>query len=508
MSDLWNAFGDDSDVEEENDCTNNMSQILLAGVSYLTQHFMKHNPQIKLNQRILATTENSEWILTLNQRGFQIVHDSTSLCDAVIISNNDFSQLKCLVPGGCVLILRGETTDSHLSRLHPQISNSSLVVAKQNDRILEAFTRWNCPSNTLSCCWKPNIHKFQELNLIQKATIVRSAHEIIHHQPLSSFSTNQAVYALQTYGYCIIRQLLDPSKCVEWGHAALQDFKQGSQILKDRDDIDLYNPHESRKDPHNFRELSMREDLRLDLRDGPQIRRMRIHEEVSASGSPTIHIFKSSNDMLSEEISYQSCLRFHPDVLRIVQKTMNPSDPKLSPGNFGRYNFDGSGPDGSPQPMRIGPMGSIISLPGSADQAIHADTPHLWETHDCLPAHYINAFTLGIDPNCERDELSQISTGATHVGGTAFIQASHKLSFTASLSPDWSVTQEPQVLQNLVRPSLELGDILLFDCRILHFGLANTSKNTERPILYTNMTQAWFHDPKNWDDRATIFDIP
>jgi ectoine hydroxylase-related dioxygenase (phytanoyl-CoA dioxygenase family) len=190
--------------------------------------------------------------------------------------------------------------------------------------------------------------------------------------------------------------------------------------------------------------------------------------------------------------------------LHIVQQVLNPTDASLASGNFGRHNFEGNGPDGSPQPLRVGPMGGIIALPGSADQAIHADTPHLYELYDCLPAHYVNAFCLGAHVDCEKDCYG-MSTGATPVGGTAFIHASHKLSFTASLKENWSVATEQRVLQNLVRPSLEIGDLLLFDCRILHFGLANSSKDVERPLLYTNLTQAWFHDPKNWDDREAIF---
>jgi hypothetical protein len=124
----------------------------------------------------------------------------------------------------------------------------------------------------------------------------------------------------------------------------------------------------------------------------------------------------------------------------------------------------GTGPDGSFQPLRIGPMGGILSLPGAADQAIHADTPHLFEHIDCLPAHYINAFCLGREVTMSRD-------GSTELGGTAFVHGSHRLSYTAAVG-DLSAHL---VLDQLVRPSLNLGDVVLFDCRVLHFGLANTS---------------------------------
>jgi ectoine hydroxylase-related dioxygenase (phytanoyl-CoA dioxygenase family) len=154
----------------------------------------------------------------------------------------------------------------------------------------------------------------------------------------------------------------------------------------------------------------------------------------------------------------------------------------------------GTGPDGSFQPLRIGPMGGILSLPGAADQAIHADTPHLFEHIDCLPAHYINAFCLGREVTMSRD-------GSTELGGTAFVHGSHRLSYTAAVG-DLSAHL---VLDQLVRPSLNLGDVVLFDCRVLHFGLANTSPTLDRPMLYVNYTSEWFHDPKNWNERMPIF---
>uniref|UniRef100_A0A7S1GPF1 Phytanoyl-CoA dioxygenase n=1 Tax=Cyclophora tenuis TaxID=216820 RepID=A0A7S1GPF1_CYCTE len=165
-------------------------------------------------------------------------------------------------------------------------------------------------------------------------------------------------------------------------------------------------------------------------------------------------------------------------------------------------------------------MGGLISLPGAADQAIHADTPHLFETIDCLPAHYINAFAPGwtTDPTAAAaaaavgTDKDGCFTGCTDIGGTAFVHGSHRLSFTADVvshdeGRSGSIASQPNVLENLVRPSLQLGDVLLFDCRILHFGLANNSKTVERALLYTNMTQAWFHDPKNWDAHQPIFPL-
>jgi ectoine hydroxylase-related dioxygenase (phytanoyl-CoA dioxygenase family) len=171
---------------------------------------------------------------------------------------------------------------------------------------------------------------------------------------------------------------------------------------------------------------------------------------------------------------------------------MNSKREDLYKGNIGRYNFNGTGADGSFQDLRVSPVGGIVSLPGAAEQAIHADTPHLFEHIPNLPAHYINIFTPGVS----FDES---------VGGTAFCHGSHNLEFTAKYysSDD---DDNSKVYPFLVRPRLTLGDVVLFDCRILHFGLANTSKAIERVVLYTNTTHAWFHDPKNWDDQKPIFE--
>jgi hypothetical protein len=346
-----------------------------------------------------------------------------------------------------------------------------------------------------------------ERRLLEEATVTRTAKELSEESSLSEHQHAQAVTALQKYGYCVLRQVLDPIKCCRWGDAVLADLDQVSSILLEQHEIDLRHPQESKCDPQSYRELAMREDLRMDLRDGPHLRKLRRteHEHYALWGlpddtpdhAPAVTLTRGSKD---------SCLRFHVDLLEIVKRTMNPTDPALFLGNFGRYNFEGSGPDGSPTPLRIGPMGGIVSLPGGADQAIHADTPHLFETIDCLPAHYINAFALGRkgEGECDTDGCF---TGSTSVGGTAFVHGSHHLSFTAGLADDstLSVAAHPMVLKNLVRPSLQLGDVLLFDCRVLHFGLANTSNTVERPMLYVNMTQSWFHDPKNWDDRQPIF---
>ncbi len=47
----------------------------------------------------------------------------------------------------------------------------------------------------------------------------------------------------------------------------------------------------------------------------------------------------------------------------------------------------------------------------------------------------------------------------------------------------------------LARPHCARGDALLFDARLLHFGLPNRSaQGLARPLLYVNYHRPWFAD--------------
>lgn len=121
------------------------------------------------------------------------------------------------------------------------------------------------------------------------------------------------------------------------------------------------------------------------------------------------------------------------------------------------------------------------------------------------------------------------------LGQTAFVVGSHHLEAAARIMT--GEKGQVELLANLVRPQLQVGDALIFDCRILHFGLGNTALNRHlqenknisvttavtaeepsgegvqsldlddtywRPMLYVNYHQPWFHDPKNWNDKEKL----
>lgn len=203
--------------------------------------------------------------------------------------------------------------------------------------------------------------------------------------------------------------------------------------------------------------------------------------------------------------------------------------------------------------MTVGEVGAVISLPKCVDQTIHADTSHIY-TPVQLPGHYFNLFLPSSSVN-RSNKVNSSSHDAVYtenldsqfkldktmeLGQTAFILKSHILENSAKIMVDEGGQEMLESL--LIRPHLETGDALIFDCRILHFGLANQARPTHtelptsalhhgnadatasisrgeinddeyiqeftsnwRVMLYINHHQPWFHDPKNWNEREKLF---
>ena len=465
----------------------------------------------------------------------------SSLCPGGVLI---FSRPLCAVTSS---IKDGITSSSCIENHHYQDENEILdffAKGSAEEKLLAADatilhatreTRWiarrkrKIRAHSSTCPWLSSSHSItNEEERLDLATVALSSHEmaaslssssptshpterpVVRSQGLlTEHSIEKAVRNMKNHGYCVLPGLLDTNECLEWGSAVLDSFHEASEILRKRDGVDIYNPQSSKSEPQSYRELSMREDLRLDLRQGPALSRLRAKKEGSAEvgGKPV------TLTALEDRIGDGLFLRGHPSLMEIIRRTMNPREENSSNnnirsssssnknnknplylGNIGRWNFGGRGNDGSYQDLRVSPVGGIVSLPGSAEQALHADTPHLFEHIPDLPAHYINLFA----PCTAFDEA---------VGGTAFVHGSHDLAFTAERSSSNPGSDDNASFYPwLVRPQLSLGDVVLFDCRILHFGLANTSKTVERCICYANTWQDWFHDAKNWDQHRAIFE--
>jgi len=390
-----------------------------------------------------------------------------------------------------------------------------------------------------------------ERRILEEATISRSIAEREGQIPMTQENIDKAIKSIQQNGFVVIPDFFDLQHVKKWSDAVLSDFESACSILLQKHNVDIRNPgREGKSDPLSYNEIAMREDLRVDIRNGPQIKLLRNYRNeeelkllnkigyISSVGKrnilPTIierRDFDNFQKLNFEEEQLQQSIRFDPTILKIVEAVCNPlekannndeANPPLFKGNFGRWNFEGCGPNGKPQPLRIGQVGAIVSLPGAADQAVHADISHLFENYDMLPCHYVNVFTMGCDSNCDYEgdfDIDGNFSGSNLVGGTAFVHGTHRLSVAARLTAEdgngidnISVSAAKKDTRNemhmrVIRPSLRSGDALIFDCRILHFGLANRSESElRRPMLYVNMTHSWFNDPKNWDERQSVFD--
>lgn len=118
---------------------------------------------------------------------------------------------------------------------------------------------------------------------------------------------------------------------------------------------------------NNFHELSMREALRVDLRNGKHMKNLGAAEPEAEATSPQQNPY----------------FRTNASILRVLETVMNPSIEEVPGhfrgGNWGRWNFGGLGPDAPPPPPIAGEVGAVVSLPGCLDQTIHADTAHLFD---------------------------------------------------------------------------------------------------------------------------------
>ena len=111
---------------------------------------------------------------------------------------------------------------------------------------------------------------------------------------LTNANVQRATEILREHGLVIIKGLLPPSQTVPWGDAALADFNAAVSRLRrhptrpvdlmnprtaaaaaDADDAATSDEHRTTFEPLSYREMAMREDLRVDLRYKPAMESLR-----------------------------------------------------------------------------------------------------------------------------------------------------------------------------------------------------------------------------------------
>jgi len=136
----------------------------------------------------------------------------------------------------------------------------------------------------------------------------------------------------------------------------------------------------------------------------------------------------------------------------------------------------------------LGGFGSVVSLPGAAEQHAHRDHPNIYELTETeateawvdmlLPPYALNL----IVPLVPLDAVN---------GTTRLWPGSHLV-----------VKSRTQQMPS-VDPAADPGDCLLVDYRLLHGGTANCSQSP-RPILYNLYCRAWFRDSRNFRKQRPV----
>ena len=144
--------------------------------------------------------------------------------------------------------------------------------------------------------------------------------------------------------------------------------------------------------------------------------------------------------------------------------------------------------------------GLVVTQPGTAEQAWHADGPPVpreeWQRHgvDCppppatLPAHALTVFVPLVDLTAEN-------------GPTAFLPGTHASVTSAALAEEAREAGSSAGAGAHVRLEADAGSAILFDYRTFHAGGANRG-DRPRPILYFVYARSWYRDVHNWPEES------
>ena len=149
--------------------------------------------------------------------------------------------------------------------------------------------------------------------------------------------------------------------------------------------------------------------------------------------------------------------------------------------------------------------GVVYSDPGSPAQYWHIDSPHVTEDH--LPAHALNVMIalhdtpLSMGPT----ELARGSHRLTnHLQNPALV--SDKLVYQhETTAPEQLVAHTGQVVPQGFSSALTAGSCLIFDDRILHRGLGNTS-DRRRSMVYFSYRQKGYSENTHFEAQRSIYD--
>ncbi len=148
--------------------------------------------------------------------------------------------------------------------------------------------------------------------------------------------------------------------------------------------------------------------------------------------------------------------------------------------------------------------GVVYSDPGSPAQCWHIDSPHVSADH--LPAHALNVMIALHD--------TPLAMGPTEIARGSHRLTNHLLN-PALVSDELVYQHETTVPEQLVAntgqavpegrsTALAAGSCLIFDDRILHRGLGNTS-DRRRSMVYFSYRQAGYADNTHFEAQRSVY---
>lgn len=167
--------------------------------------------------------------------------------------------------------------------------------------------------------------------------------------------------------------------------------------------------------------------------------------------------------------------------------------------------------------------GAVVSMPGAEAQRPHVDGGQLFGVDEpgtvICPPHCATVF-VPVERVCASRGPTELWPG-THTqrregavsaalaaaeyacGADDLFAASDALGLIADgtilADADGGLTAVPSVA-----PELDVGDVLVFDYRVVHRGLANGS-GSPRPIVYFTHARSWFRDVVNFPADQRLF---
>ena len=149
--------------------------------------------------------------------------------------------------------------------------------------------------------------------------------------------------------------------------------------------------------------------------------------------------------------------------------------------------------------------GVVYSDPGSPAQCWHIDSPHVSADH--LPAHALNVMIalhdmpLAMGPT----ELAKGSHRLTnHLQNPALV-GDELVYQHETTTPEQLVAHTEQVVPEGFSSALTAGSCLIFDDRILHRGLGNTS-DSRRSMVYFAYRQAGYSENTHFESHRSVYD--